>query len=254
MLWAIDAGNTHTVFGLWSGEWKAVFRLATHQIGTEDQLAAQLSELCRLSELPFDADGIAVCSVAPSVDDTLRRLGEKWFHGRPVKFFAGQDFGVPVQYDPPTAVGADRLANAVGALAIGQPPFVIIDFGTATTFDAISLEGDYLGGAILPGPDTLMDSLTSKTAKLPKVPLEVPASAIGRNTPHALQSGVVLGYVGAIEALIAEFRKELGAEAHVLATGGLGELMFDLCPSIQAYEPMLTLDGLRIAFERSSAK
>lgn len=251
MLWAIDVGNTHTLFGIYrDGRWVAQWRLTTRTMGTEDELAASLHALSERSGLPFQADAMVVASVNPFVDTDLQRLAEEWLKC-PVSFLrGGTDVGIEVLYQPVTAVGADRIANALGALEMVKPPVVVVDFGTATTFDAIDAGGRYLGGAILPGPDTLMEALTTKTAKLPSVPLEEPARAIGRTTAESLQSGIILGYVGALERILDKVVQELGGQAEVLVTGGLGAKMVPLCPSLNRYEPTLTLDGLRLFYER----
>lgn len=253
MHWAIDVGNTQTVFGLWHEEaWQAVFRFSTPVMGTEDELAAGLISLLAQRGLEFKATRFAIASVAPTTEEPLVRLAREWLSVEPMLLRSGEDFGISISYQPANAVGADRLANARGALALFEPPFVVVDFGTATTFDVVDSSRTYIGGAILPGPETLMDSLTSKTAKLPKVPIELPDRAIGVNTPHALQSGIMLGYVGAIEAIARGIREELAegeGKVPFLVTGGLGEKMVTLCPSLDRYLPTLTLDGIRLASE-----
>jgi type III pantothenate kinase len=250
MLWAIDVGNTNTVVGLWDGRWVAVWRFGTNAGETEDELAVKLKGFADLADLPFKATGVVIASVVPRMDHDLRRLCEKWLRA-PVFFLSsGDQVGLPVDYDPPHAVGADRIANALAALALAQPPLVVVDFGTATTFDAVSREGVYVGGAILPGPSVSMEALFSRTAKLPQIPLVAPDRAIGTSTVASIQSGVMLGYAGAIDALAERIAGELGG-ARVLATGGLGGVFVGLCQQIETYEPNLTLDGLRIAWERS---
>lgn len=251
MLWAIDVGNTHTVFGLHDGvQWCTQWRLTTSHLGTEDELASHLQGLCQLNSLPFAASVVAIASVNPFIDESLERLCRKYFHLTPLFLRSGQEVGLEVRYQPPSAVGADRIANALGALALVRPPIVIVDFGTATTFDAIDSSAAYIGGAILPGPESMMETLSIRTAKLPKVPLQIPPTAIGQNTAGALQSGMVLGYVGAIEGLLDRFLIELGPETTVLSTGGLGEIMAKLTDRLGRYEPTLTLDGLRIFASR----
>ena len=177
-------------------------------------------------------------------------LGEKWL-GVPVKFLrTGSQVGLEVTYEPPTVVGADRIANALGALALAKPPLVVVDFGTATTFDTIDRTGAYIGGAILPGILVSSQALAQKTAKLPQIEFVAPERAIGRTTVESLQSGVMLGYAAAIDGLARKISSELEGEVTVFSTGGLGKLFVGLCESIQRYEPNLTLDGLRIAYER----
>lgn len=253
MLWAIDVGNTHTVFGIWDGsQWIATWRITTSHLGTEDEIAGHLLTLCNASGIRLSASGCAIASVNPFVNENLERFATEWLKVEPRFLRTGADAGIKVQYEPVTAVGADRIANAVGALALVRPPIVVVDFGTATTLDAIDQEGTYIGGAILPGPETLMDSLTTKTAKLPKVELKIPTKVIGGTTAQSLQSGIVLSYVMGIEGVLKRFEQELGGSVAVLSTGGLGALMAELCPALKRYEANLTLDGLRLFFERTS--
>jgi len=254
MLWAIDVGNTQTVLGLHDGQaWRAVWRLATRETGTEDELAATLRTLCDLEGVPLLADGVIVGSVVPAVNDTLERLSRKWLRQEAKFLRTGHEVGLAVEYQPPTAVGADRIANAIAALELISAPLMVVDFGTATTFDVVGANGAYLGGSILPGPLVSMEALFSHTAKLPQIQLAAPAHAIGRTTVEALQSGIVLGYAGAIDAVAGRIKAELGGEVPVLVTGGLGAQFMDLCLSLNRYEPNLTLDGLRIAHARMTA-
>jgi type III pantothenate kinase len=255
MLLAIDIGNTHVVIGVHDGaSWRAVWRRTTRADETEDQLAVWLRGLFELSGLDFTMIDAAVCaSVVPQANEAIDHLCRKWLKTDPVFVQAGAALGIDVQYDPPSAVGADRLANALGALAKYAPPLVIVDFGTATTFDAISAEGAYLGGTILPGVVVSSQALIGKTAKLPQIELRPPERAIGRNTVEALQSGIVLGYAGAIDTLAERISEELGGKAKVIATGGLGKLFIGVCRTIETYEPNLTLDGLLLAHQRLTA-
>jgi len=254
MLWAIDVGNSHTVYGFWSGDrWVADFRLETSARETEDSLAATLKALLDLRGLPFTASDFVVASVVPAMNETLTRLAKEWLNVVPKFLTTGEAVGIDVIYDPPSAVGADRLANALGGLAKAKPPMIIIDFGTATTFDAIGASGEYLGGSILPGVRLALEALSSKTAKLPQIEIAAPPSAIGQTTPQAMQSGLVLGYADAIDGLARRFRKELGGHVKVLATGGLGEAFGQICQEIDEYDPYLTLNGLKIAANRLTA-
>lgn len=249
MLLAIDVGNSQTVFGLWDGvTWRHVWRRATRQDTTEDEFAAWLHGLFFDDDPSAQIDGIVVASVVPGLDATMRALSSKHFPQATYhQVQDGKDVGLTILYEPPSVVGADRIANALGALALVTPPVIVVDFGTATTFDAIDAAGAYAGGAILPGPLIAAQALNEKTAKLPQVELAAPPSALGRNTRHALQSGLVLGYAAAIEGLARQITEELGEGVTILATGGLGEIFTRLCSSIRSYEPTLTLDGLRIA-------
>ncbi len=251
MLLAIDVGNTHTVFGAWEGAaWVGLWRRATNIHDTEDELAAWLKAIFDLEGISFKIDEAVCCSVVPTMDRALSLLCTKWLRTELQFLKTGCDVGLKVEYDPPHAVGADRIANALGALAKYSPPVIVVDFGTATTFDAIGPTGSYLGGAILTGVKLSSQALFDRAAKLPQVEFKAPATALGRNTVHSLQSGIMLGYAGAIDTLAGKISKEMGGNAKVIATGGLGSLFVGLCESIEAYEPTLTLEGLLIAHER----
>lgn len=251
MLLAIDVGNTHAVFGLWNGAaWKAIWRRHTDPADTEDQLAVWLKGVHELSGLPLGVDAAIIASVVPQMDTNLHLLVKKWLGTQPIFLRGGDSVGLPVDYDPPHAVGADRIANALGALAKLRPPIIVVDFGTATTFDSIDRSGAYVGGAILPGVGVSSQALVEHAAKLPQIDLVPPPSAIGKNTVHSLQSGVMLGYAGAIDALATQIDKELGGGATIISTGGLGRVFEGLCRSISAHDETLTLDGLVIAYER----
>lgn len=252
MLLAIDVGNTHTVFGLWNEhEWVAVWRRRTDPEDTEDQLSVWLKGLFDLSSIPWRIDRAICGSVVPAMDDLLDKLCSKYLNVE-LKFLRrGADVGIEVDYEPPHAVGADRIANALGALDRFTPPVIVVDFGTATTFDAIDSEGRYVGGAILPGVRLSSQALFDRAAKLPTVAYTAPSTAIGKNTVHSLQSGIMLGYAGAIDSLATQIASELGG-SRVIATGGLGSIFIGLCQCLESHEPTLTLDGLRIAEHRLS--
>lgn len=253
MLLAIDVGNTNTVIALWDGQqWLSLWRRRTVPEETEDQLGVWLKGLFDLANLPFKVDAAIAASVVPAMDHVLDKLCTRYL-GVSLRFLRnGAEVGIPVLYEPPHAVGADRLANALGALDQFEPPIIVVDFGTATTFDAIDKDGAYLGGAILPGVSISSQALFSRAAKLPQVEFKAPPTAIGRDTKTALQSGIVYGYAGSVESLASRIQEEMGP-SKVIATGGLGSLFLGVCPSIDSYEPTLTLDGLRIAYERLCA-
>lgn len=249
MLLAIDVGNTQLVAGVWDGaSWRAVWRRGTVLSETEDELAAWLKSMFDLASLPFRVEGVVVGSVAPALNAALERMAVKWLGVAAVFLEAGPELGLSVQYDPPTAVGADRIANALAARASLSAPIVIVDFGTATTFDAISRDGSYVGGAIMPGIEIATKALVGMTAKLPQFELRVPERAIGRNTIESLQAGTMLGYAGAIDVVIAKMEQELGGNATAIATGGLGGLFIGVCQRLAQYLPNLTLDGLVIVY------
>ena len=252
MLLAIDVGNTHSVYGLHDGEtWRAVWRRATDVEDTADEIGAWLATLHGVAGVVFAADRCVVASVVPSINGALVELAQKYY-GCEARMLRGDSaHGVPVTYDPPSGVGADRIANAIAALAIAPPPVVVVDFGTATTFDVVDRTGAYVGGAILAGPLTALESLIGRTAKLPSTELKLPEAAIGRNTTEALRSGTMFGYAGAIDALAERIDVELGGGATFIATGGLSHAFQDLSRYLERIEPMLTLDGLRLFADRA---
>lgn len=254
MLWAIDIGNTQTVVGIHDGtKWVATWRHDTDAERTEDEMAGLLKPLLDLASLNFgQADGMIIASVVPPVDNNWQRFGTKYLNCEPLFLRNGAQVGLPVKYDPPSAVGADRIANALAALAKYEPPVVVVDFGTATTFDCVDASGAYAGGSIMPGILVSLSSLVGRTAKLPAIAIEAPQRAVGKNTIESLQSGVVLGYAEAIDGLARRIKTELGDNTTTIATGGLGRVFVDLCEMISAYDPVLTLDGLLLAWERHS--
>jgi type III pantothenate kinase len=254
MLWAIDIGNTQTVLGIHQdGEWKCNWRLSTNHSATEDELASQISALCELEGLDFSAEGVIVGSVVPGINEIWKRFSFKWLGVEASFLQSGEQVGIPVLYTPPNAVGADRIANALGALAKYDPPLIVVDFGTATTFDVVSKKGEYLGGAILPGVNVSMKALISQTAKLPQIELSAPPSAIGTTTTGALQSGIVLGHAAAVDTIAEKIMDELDEPALVIATGGLGVSFEKLCTIISKYDANLTLDGLRLAHAKMTS-
>jgi type III pantothenate kinase len=247
MLWAIDVGNTHTVVGVHDGShWAAVWRLATLS-RTEDETAALLAQLGSMVGISLKGDQVVVASVVPSQDEVWSLLAAKWLDLEAWFLRKGSDVGLEVTYDPPHAVGADRIANALAAIKLFGAPVVVVDFGTATTFDVVDSGGRYVGGAIVPGVATSVEALSRGTSKLPPVSLEAPSHAIGRNTVQAIQSGVMFGYAGAIDSLAAKIQAELGGGAKFVATGGLAGRFHGLCQCLDVVEPLLTLDGLREA-------
>ncbi len=251
MLWAIDIGNTQTVVGIHDGSsWRAHWRFESDVMRTQDEWAAQLKPLVDLTQLQFHADEVIIASVVPPATENWKRLSRQWLGAEANELKNGAQVGMEVDYDPAEAVGADRIANALGALETNKPPLIVVDFGTATTLDAVDAQGRYVGGAIMTGIEVSMRALFQNTAKLPVIELDVPKEAIGKTTVHALQSGIVRGYVGAVEALITQMSTELGSTKAVIATGGLGRKFAELCPSITAYDEWITLEGLRIAQSR----
>ena len=253
MLWAIDVGNTQIVVGVHDGQWRQVWRLDTHRYSTEDELGAALKPLCDLAQIQFEASGVVVASVVPSLERAIQAFSVKWLSCEAFFIRTGEQVDLNVDYEPADAVGADRLANALAALAKYAPPIIVVDFGTATTFDTIDASGTYVGGAIMPGPEVSAASLAQRTAKLPSVSLEVPNRAIGKNVVGSLRSGLVLGYADAVDGLVRRIKSELGGEVTVIATGGLGGTFTNVCSELQCYDAHLTLDGLLIAWNRVRA-
>lgn len=250
MLLAIDVGNTQTVYGVWDGStWLASWRRATNVEETEDQIAAWLYNMFALAGLPFEVGGAICGSVVPAVNEMLGHLAAKWLHVPLLFLRTGDQVGLEVSYTPPNAVGPDRLANALGALATRKPPIIVVDFGTATTFDCIDRHGVYVGGSILPGITVAAQALVGRTARLPAVEFVAPKYAVGKTTVESIQSGLMLGYSGAIDAIATKIEAEMGVST-ILATGGLGSIFLELCQKLTVHEPFLTLDGLRIAYDR----
>jgi type III pantothenate kinase len=251
MLLCIDIGNTNIVLGLYREEKLAAhWRIATDHQRLADEYAVLMMGL--FSHRGYgvgDVDGIAIASVVPPLTGTFVSLSETCFDRKPLVLDTGVRTGVRVRYDNPRDVGADRIANAVATHQLYGGPACVVDFGTATTFDAISAEGDYLGGAIAPGIVIAMEALFARTAKLPRIDLTRPPKAVGSNTVQAIQSGVLFGYVGLVEGMVTRFRQELGPDMKVIATGGLGEIIARETDVIQFVDPWITLNGLRLIYE-----
>lgn len=254
MLLAIDAGNTQTVVGLFAeDELLDHWRISTDADRTEDELALMVSEFLGFHGFSFDDDvtGLAVSSVVPRVTRALRLMGDRYLGFPALVLEPGTRTGMPILYDNPKEVGADRIANAVAAYDRYGGPTIMVDFGTATTVDAVSARGEYLGGAILPGLEIALDALYAHAAGLQKkVELLEPKQLIGKSTVESVQSGAYHGYLGAVDYLVEQFREELGP-ATVVATGGLAELFVPRSRTIGHYEPWLTLYGLRIIWDRN---
>jgi type III pantothenate kinase len=256
MLLAVDAGNTETVVGLFeapggSTELVDHWRLSSDPERTSDQLGLLVKELVALHGLRLrDVTGMAVCSGVPRVTAALRQMAARYLGFPPVVIEPGTRTGVPVLYENPREVGADRIANAVGALERFEPPLVVVDFGTATTLDAISARGEYLGGVIVPGVEVALDALYERAALLRRVELVEPRHVIGRSTEQAIQSGSLYGTAALVDGMVAHMEHELGP-ATVVATGGLARLVAPFSSRVQHREPELTLHGLRAVFGRN---
>ena len=251
MLLTIDIGNTNITLGLYKGETLGPrWRLATNHDKMPDEYGLQLvGLLSHAGRKPGDLTGVCLASVVPPLTGKVVQACRQYLSLDPLVVDAGVRTGVRVRYEDPRSVGADRIADAVAVQKLYSLPACVVDFGTATTFDAISREGDYLGGAIAPGIGIASEALFTRTAKLPRVDLQRPPAAIGRNTVHAMQSGLLFGYVALVEGMVARFRDELGPDMRIIATGGLAEIISSETDAIQHVAPWLTLDGLRIIWE-----
>ncbi len=251
MLLTIDIGNTNLTLGLYDGDMLgAHWRLATEHERMPDEYGLQILGLMQHAGVtPAEIHGICMASVVPPLTSRLRQACQTYIGREPLVVDFKVRTGVTIRYEDPKGVGADRIVDAAAVQRLYGGPACVVDFGTATTFDAINAEGDYLGGAIAPGIGIAAEALFQRTAKLPRVDLEVPPAAIGRNTVHAIQSGLLFGYVGLVEGMVARFRQELGENMKVIATGGLAEVVANETSCVQIIAPWLTLDGLKIIWE-----
>jgi type III pantothenate kinase len=252
MLLTIDVGNTHTVVGCFAGaRLVESWRVRTDSRATSDELGLLLHGLLAGWERPA---GISVCSTVPAVLGELRQLLARRYADVPaVVVEPGVKTGVPLLYDNPREVGADRIVNALAAFHLYGGPAVVVDFGTSTNFDVVSRRGEFLGGAIAPGIEISLDALAARGARLFKIELTRPRSVIGKSTVEALQSGVLYGFAGQVDGLVRRITAVLGPETTVVATGGLAPLVLAESETVQRYEPDLTLIGLRLVFERNVA-
>lgn len=253
MLLAIDVGNTQTVIGLYAeADLLHHWRIATVADRTSDEHALLLNQLLGLIGLDHDdaVTGVVVSSTVPSITAAMREMTGQYFSVPTVVLEPGVRSGMPILYDNPKEVGADRIANAVGAFDLFGGPTIVVDFGTATTFDAVSSKGEYLGGAIVPGIEISLDALFGRAAALRRVELVEPHNVIGKSTVESIQSGAIYGFAAQVDGLCRRFEVELG-ECEVVATGGLSHLIAPLSEAIGHEEPWLTLHGLRIIFERN---
>ncbi len=251
MLLTIDVGNTNLTLGLYEGDQLgAHWRLATDHNRMPDEYGLQfLGLLQNAGKTLKDVHGISLASVVPPLTGRVIQACNEYLKREPLVVDAGIKTGIKVRYEDPKAVGADRICDAVAVMKFYGGPACVVDFGTATTFNAVTKDGQYLGGAITAGVNLAAEGLFTHAAKLPRIDLQRPPSVIGRNTVHAMQSGLLFGYVSMVEGMVARFRSELGSDMKVIATGGMAEVIAKETQVVDHIAPWLTLDGLRLIWE-----
>ena len=253
MLLVIDVGNSNIVLGIYDGErLLRDWRVSTDKAKTSDEYGILVHELFRLAGLRFeDVTDIIISSVVPTLTGVLERLSHAYFGFRPYVVGPGIKTGMPIHYDNPREVGADRIVNAVAGYEKYRTPLIIVDFGTATTFDSVNRKGEYCGGAIAPGLMISMEALFQKASKLPRVEILKPPSIIAKNTVNSMQAGIFYGYVGLVDEIVTRMKAESRETPKVIATGGLAALIAPESKTIESIEEYLTLEGLRILYQRN---
>jgi len=255
VLLAVDVGNTQTHVGLYEGsELVEHWRFATARHATADQLAIELAALLGLRGASFaDVEATIVSSVVPTLAQEYEQLLQRYLDGAGALLGPWLRTGIPIRIDNPQELGPDRLANAVAAYERFGGACIAVDFGTALNYDIVSADGEYLGGVISPGIEISLEALSQRAARLPRVDLEAPRTVIGKGTRHAIQSGVIFGYAGSVDGIVARVREELGEEATAIATGGFAHVIVPCCQQIDETDDLLTLEGLRLIWERNRA-
>lgn len=253
MLIAVDIGNSNIVWGIYEHQTlKGHWRLATDASKTSDEYGLLFRGLLETHGLQTShITGAIISSVVPSLTSTFEEMIESYFHRLPLVVSTDLDLGVKILYPNPREIGSDRLVNAAAAYAHYRTGLIIVDFGTATTFCAITQAGEYLGGAIAPGLGIAADALYSRTAKLPKIELVRPKTVIGKDTVGSMQSGLIFGYAGLVDEIVSRMQTELSQQARVIATGGLAALIAPESRTIQEVRPYLTLEGLELLYHRT---
>ncbi|MDU8673887.1 type III pantothenate kinase [Paenibacillus polymyxa] len=254
MILVVDVGNTNIVLGMYEGrELLHHYRISTSRQATADEYGVLIHNLFSMGGvLKDDIQGVIISSVVPPLVSVLEEMCDKYIGKTPLIVGPGIKTGLNLRYENPREVGADRIVNAVAAVERFGGPLVVVDFGTATTFDCIDDKGNYLGGVIVPGIGISTEALYQRASKLPRIELEKPKKVIGRNTVHAMQAGIIFGYAGQVDGIVRRIKEEMQAEPTVIATGGLAELIASETESIQKVLPMLTLEGLRIIYQRNA--
>ena len=253
MLLAIDVGNSNNVIGLFSGEKLLThWRIRTEWNRTADEYWVLIKEFILLNDVETETiDDIIIACVVPPLVPILQGMAKKYFLCEPLIVGPGVKTGISILYRNPSEVGADRIVNSVAAFEKYGGPLIIVDFGTATTFDVVSNKGEYLGGSIFPGVQISLEALFKNTAKLPRVDMTLPEKVIGKSTVESLRSGAVYGFSGMVEAIVRQIKDELGQDARVIATGGILDWITNKTSVIDTLDPFLTLDGLRIIYEKN---